>query len=167
MIPRFLGPGIFLALTLTACASPQTPPPAPAPAEPDRFLARQVTASDHCGLVAPGLVDIADEATLKRFLALPAQTLTLPAVDHPAFDQEHLLVVALGQQPSAGYGVTLQSAALHDQSLRLDVTVRKPAENQMTAQVVTTPCMVLAIRANDWQRIEVHGDGMPTLTRVR
>lgn len=158
---------LVMALNLTACASPATPPPAPAPApaEPDRFLARQVTASDHCGLVAPGLVDIADEATLKRFLSLPAQTLTLP--DHPDFARQHFLVVALGQQPSAGYGVTLASSALHDQVLRLGAKVRRPAADQMTAQVVTTPCMVLAIRASDWQRIEVQGDGMPTLTRVR
>lgn len=160
---RFLG--LVMAVSLTACASPQTPPPAPAPVEPDRFLARQVTASDHCGLVAPGLVDIADEATLTRFLSLPAQTLTLP--DSPDFDRQHFLVVALGQKPSAGYGVTLASAALHDQVLRLDAQVRKPAADQMAAQVVTTPCMVLAILSGHWQRIEVHGEGMPTLTRMR
>lgn len=163
---RFVVPLVYvMTLALTACASPQTPPPAPAPAEPERFLARQVTASDHCGLVAPGLVDIADEATLKRFLALPAQTLTLP--DHPDFKQQHFLVVALGQQPTAGYGVTLQSAVLDDQLLRIDAQVRQPAADQMSAQVVTTPCMVLAILSGHWQRIEVHGEGMPTLTRVR
>ncbi len=157
--------GFVITLTLAACASQTTPPPAPAPAGPERFLARQVTASDHCGLMAPGLVDIADEAALQRFLSLPAQTLTLP--DHPDFDQQHFLVVALGQQPSAGYGVTLQSATLRDQVLRLDAKVRKPATDQVTAQVVTTPCMVLAILARPWQRIEVHGNGMPTLTRMR
>lgn len=159
--------GLVLALSLTACASPATPPPAPAPAKPERFLARQVTASDQCGLVAPGLVEIADSATLKKFLSLPAQTLTLPPSARPDFEQEHLLVVALGQKPTTGYGVTLEASALQGKLLRLDVRVRQPADDQMTAQVLTTPCMVVAILAQDWERIEVHGEGIPMLTRAR
>ncbi|MDX1635261.1 MAG: protease complex subunit PrcB family protein [Marinobacter sp.] len=130
-------------------------------------LARQITAADHCGLTAPGLVHIENTSELSKFRQLPQQNLNLPAADTIDFDSEHLLVVGLGQKPTGGYSVTLTSYALHGEELDLGVVVNKPDPQMMVPQVITTPCAVLAISAGGWQTLDVNGDGLDEMTVSR
>lgn len=151
---------LALAISLAACARTvpvvQTGTGAP--------LARQLTAADHCGLTAPGLVHIENASELSKFRQLPQQNLNLPAADSIDFDNEHLVVVGLGQKLTGGYSVILTSYALHGDELDLGVVVNEPDPQMLVPQVITTPCAVIAVAASGWQTLDVNGDGLDDMT---
>lgn len=154
---------VALAASLAACGS--TPPVmvngngAP--------LARQITAADHCGLTAPGLVYIDSRSDLASFRQLPGQNLNLSATDDFEFDREHLVVVAAGRKPTGGYSVTMTAFELSGDTLTLAMLARDPAPKMMVPQVITTPCAVVAVNATGWETLEITGEGLPDMTRSR
>ncbi|MGM0766888.1 MAG: protease complex subunit PrcB family protein [Pseudomonadota bacterium] len=149
------------AVVLAGCAANRSETPEGAP------LARQLTQSDHCGLAAPGLVYIDNVTQVDRLSGLPTRNLPLDSLKAVDFEREHLVLVSLGQKPTGGYGVTLEDSAIREGTLEVRVNVRQPAADAMVAQVLTTPCAVIAVTPADWQRISVSGAGMETLTRER
>lgn len=130
-------------------------------------LARQVTQSDHCGLTAPGVVYVERYDQLERLSRLPAQNLALDTLATVDFEREHLVLVGLGQKPTGGYGVTLDSSTITDGVLELAVNVRQPSSGTMVTQALTTPCAVIAVTPDAWDRLRVSGNGMETMTRKR
>ncbi|MEQ9544625.1 MAG: protease complex subunit PrcB family protein [Marinobacter sp.] len=130
-------------------------------------LARQVTQSDHCGLTAPGVVYVERYDQLQRLSRLPAQNLALDSLVSVDFEREHLVLVGLGQKPTGGYGVTLESSAITEGVLELSVNVRQPSADTMVTQALTTPCAVIAVTSQAWDRLRVSGTGMETITRRR
>ncbi|MFO7995211.1 MAG: protease complex subunit PrcB family protein [Marinobacter sp.] len=153
---------IALAVTLvTGCAINRSATADGAP------LARQVTASDHCGLTAPGLVYISNASELDRLETLPSGNLSMNQLRALDMEQEHLVLVGLGQKSTGGYGVTLESAEIVDDVLELTLNTRKPAADAMVTQALTTPCAVIAISPEDWKRLRVSGEGLDTITRER
>jgi len=153
---------LAVALLLTAgCAANRSATAEGAP------LARQVTESDHCGLTAPGLVYISEASDLGRLARLPAANLALSKLRAIDFEQEHLVLVGLGQKPTGGYGLTLTSAEIVDDQLQVAVKVRQPAPDSLVTQALTTPCAVIAVSPNDWEQLRVSGEGLDTFTRDR
>ena len=152
-----------LAASLAACGS--TPPVlvngngAP--------LARQITAADHCGLTAPGLVYIDSQSDLAKFRRLPEQNLNLSTVNGLEFDREHLVVVGLGRKPTGGYGVTMTSFEMSGDTLTLAMLARDPAPKMKVPQVLTTPCAVVAVSASGWETLRITGEGLPDMSRSR
>jgi hypothetical protein len=70
-----------------------------------------------------------------------------PAVD---FSREAVLLIAMGQRPSAGYGLNLAGeATLRDGVLTVPVDWREPPPGYLRAQVVTSPCLLLKVPAVD------------------
>jgi protease stability complex PrcB-like protein len=67
-----------------------------------------------------------------------------PAVD---FEAVAVLLVAAGQRPTAGHAVELAAprAAVKDGVALVQVALRAPGPGAMTAQVVTSPCLVVAL----------------------
>lgn len=130
-------------------------------------LARQLTQSNHCGLAAPGLVYLDSAGQIERLSGLPTRNLPLDTLRAVDFEREHLVLVSLGQKPTGGYGVTLDQSEIRDGTLEVTMTVRQPAADTLVAQVLTTPCAVLAITPEGWDRLKVSGAGMDTLTRER
>jgi hypothetical protein len=128
-------------------------------------LARQLVQSDHCGLTAPGIVMIAERSEVDRLKSLPASHLALEPLSKIDFDNEHLVLVGVGQKPTSGYGVTLADSRIRDGQLEVEVRLREPAEGAMLAQVLTTPCAVIAVRNEGWSRLKVSGEGYPAVTR--
>lgn len=153
---------VLASVLLAACASTETPP---AETETGGPVARQVTASDHCGLTAPGLVYIESRQELEQFKTLPGQNLSL--TNGLNFDREHLVVVGLGRKPTGGHGVTLASSDLHNGVLRLAMEVLEPGPDRIVTQAVTTPCAVVAVSTEDWQALKVIGRGLPEMLRRR
>ena len=140
----------FLVLILTACTSPaRNASPAP--------LARQITQSPYCGLSGPGVAYVKSSDELDRFLGVSGQNLTTAAIRSVSFDREQLVFVTLGQQPTAGFSVGLRDANATGDTLLLDMAVITPEPDAMVAQVITTPCAVLAVSKDKWQRLEVTG----------
>lgn len=140
----------LLVLVLTACA-------APAEAPPSASLARQITQSPYCGLTGPGVAYLKSSDELDRYLGVAGQNLTTAAIRGVNFDREHLVFVTLGQKPTAGFSIGLQDTRATDDTLLLSMSVITPEPDSMVAQVITTPCAVLAVAADKWQRLEVKG----------
>jgi len=87
-----------------------------------------------------------------------------------ADDDHYLLLVSMGQQSSAGYSLTLLSttAQLIDGVVSLQVAWNSPQADMMVAQVVTEPCLVLALKRQAYEGIQVvdsHGKLKMTLSR--
>ena len=86
-------------------------------------------------------------------------------------DSDLLLAIALGPQPTPGYGVYADSPAqLEDGTLHVQIQRTTPPPDAMLAQVITHPCVVLGIVADAEQirHIEVldeDGSSFGTLAR--
>ncbi|WP_419811360.1 protease complex subunit PrcB family protein [Bacterioplanoides sp.] len=61
--------------------------------------------------------------------------------------------LSLGQRPSAGYGIDHRMTE-RDGMVSIHYRETRPAEGYLTAQVITTPCVYVALPAN-WQTARV------------
>lgn len=129
--------------------------------------AHEVAASLHCGLTAPGAVLVQSREDLKRLASLPGLGLDLDRLPTEDLEQQPLVVVAQGQKPTAGYSVSLKGAGLNGDRLLLAMSISEPRADAMVAQVLTTPCVVVAVTAEGWQTLTVEGQGLPEITRQR
>lgn len=77
-----------------------------------------------------------------------------PTVDFP---REGVLLIAMGQRSSAGYGLTLADkvAVVRDGVLTVRVDWREPLPDRLRAQVMTSPCLLVAVPDAGFTRIEV------------
>lgn len=66
----------------------------------------------------------------------------LPAVD---FQQEIVVVAAMGTRPNGGYAIRVQAAAVHEGSLTVRVVETSPGSNCVTTQAITTPTDVVRV----------------------
>jgi hypothetical protein len=67
------------------------------------------------------------------------------------------LLIAMGQRSSAGYGLTLADkvAVVRDGVLTVRVDWREPLPDRLRAQVMTSPCLLVAVPDAGFTRIEV------------
>lgn len=96
-----------------------------------------------CGAEAPTVRRLATPEALAA--ALPAGIgEAAPAAD---FEGAAVLLVAVGQRPTAGYEVELAAprAPVKDGVALVRVAVRAPPPGAMVAQVLTNPCLVVAL----------------------
>ncbi|MDR9425237.1 MAG: protease complex subunit PrcB family protein [Marinobacter sp.] len=124
---------------------------APAPA------VRQVTQSAHCGLTGPGMAWVETDEKREKLLDLAGQNMVTSMVRKVDLSRERLVFVTLGQKPKAGYSVGLDEFSVDQNSLTMRMRVREPAPDAMVAQVITSPCVVLAVSPVDWQQVKVIG----------
>jgi hypothetical protein len=117
----------------------------------DREVAVRVVASDlQCGGVAEGV-------SVRR-LATP---LMLTAAMGGAaggtadFEKEVVVLISAGRKPTAGFGLALASdkAPVKDGAAGVRIRFTSPDAGMMAAQVVTSPCLVVALP----------GDGLDTV----
>jgi len=139
---------------LVGCASSDT-----VKDKPGAPLVRQVIQSPHCGLTGPGLAYVQTSERLQQLLELPAQNMAVQQLRQVDLEKEHLLFVTLGEKPTGGFSVSLASASVEStkNTLRLSMAVRSPAPGTMVTQVITSPCVVVAVPATDWPEIRVSG----------
>jgi len=142
---------LLLVLMTTACSAPGGAVTAPFP------QVRQVAQSAHCGLTGPGVVLVRSDKQRETLLDVYGQNITTDVIRKVDLNKERLVIIALGQQPTAGYRVGLKAATATGQTLRLVVNVDSPGPGKIVAQVVTSPCVVLAVASHGWQRLEVTG----------
>jgi hypothetical protein len=118
---------------------------------------RQITQSDHCGLTGPGLAYIDSVEKLESLLGVSGQNLSTRIIREVDLVAEHLVFVTLGEKPTAGFSVALDKARFSGDSLTLEMLVRKPQPDMIVAQVITSPCAVVAVPGIEWRRLEVFG----------
>ncbi|MFV8570394.1 protease complex subunit PrcB family protein [Marinobacter sp. SBS5] len=148
-IKAFTIPALLLALT--GCASSgQTAPE-------KGSQVRQITQSAHCGLTGPGVAYVDSREVLASFLDVRGQNMSTGVIRQVNLAEEQLIFVTLGQKPSAGYSLGLADVSLENNTLKLQMELKAPAPGMMVAQVITSPCVVLAAASGDWDRVEVTG----------
>lgn len=115
--------------------------------------------SQHCGLDTPSLQKVTD---IKQINTLQPRPISLTGEAKPAtspsievdLDANYLALVALGQKNTGGYSMNAlaEQVIIKDKVLHLPKSIEKPA-NAMVAQVITTPCAVIALKKSDYQSI--------------
>lgn len=149
-----------VVVVLAGCASDGSrKAEAPAPA------VRQVTQSAHCGLTGPGLAWATTDRQREKLLGVSGQNMATGMIRKVDLNRESLVFVTLGQKSTAGYSVGLDEFSANQKKLILHMKVREPAPGSMVAQVVTSPCVVLAVSPPGWQRVEVTGVAEQPLVR--
>lgn len=88
---------------------------------------------------------------LSQYVGLPSPP---PVVD---FSREGVLLMAMGQRPSAGYGLSLAEsfATVHDGMLMMRVDWREPSPGYRQAQVISNPCLLVQLPNASFTRIQV------------
>lgn len=138
---------------MQSCAQPDAQTPRGAH-QPDEVLYRD----SQCGgnIAKPAAVWINDQQALTRFAEAhflnPSKP--LPTVNFP---NEGVLFIAMGQRPTAGYGLGFSGNSTRIDGNTLEVTVfwQEPPPGYRLAQVVTSPCLMLKLPAGNFQRIRV------------
>lgn len=93
----------------------------------------------------------------------PLARLSLPARELPSQLQQidwsttNIVVVHAGSRPSAGYAIELlgEAAQIKKQTLNIDVRLTEPPADAMVAQVITSPCVVIAAHKNSYTAVKV------------
>ncbi|MBW0146964.1 protease complex subunit PrcB family protein [Marinobacter arenosus] len=137
--------GVFGA----GCAVSQTETASGAP------LARQIVQSSNCGLTAPGHVHLKSRSDVDRLEALPGRSLPLAPLREIRFENEHVILAALGQKPTGGYSATLAGSMIDDGVLELTLNIHEPEPGMMVTQALTTPCAAIAVTASGWNDIRI------------
>ncbi|MBW7470612.1 protease complex subunit PrcB family protein [Marinobacter sp. F4218] len=150
LIPRVItGVAVLAGVFGAGCAVSQTETSSGAP------LARQIVQSSNCGLTAPGHLHLKSGAEVGRLEALPGRSLPLAPLREIRFDNEHVILAALGQKPTGGYSVTLAGSVIEDDVLELQLRIQEPEPGTMVTQALTTPCAAIAVTASGWNDIRI------------
>ena len=150
---RVSGTGAIL-LALAGCASPGDPVAAPA-----NLPLAVLQSQDQCGgLSRPTVRWIVDPGEWRTVYAqIHHQWMTPPPPPAVDFPREGVLLIAMGQQSSSGYGLTLadERATVRDGVLTVRVNWREPAPSRRRAQVITTPCLLATLPDAGFTRIQI------------
>lgn len=79
----------------------------------------------------------------------------------PVVDFEHygVLLVTMGQQPTAGYRLNFLPGAhrviLGGRTLQINLAWEEPAADSIQAQVLTQPCLLLQVPRRSFTRVEI------------
>lgn len=122
------------------------------PGRPDPVVEVIATVSQ-CGVSDPGV--FSSQSASADFS--PDLRQELDNIDPPP--EREALVVALGDQPTPGYSLAMQDARWFGYAtLNVSMAVEAPAEEMLTAQVITEPCVILDVPAQGWSQIRVEAD---------
>ena len=98
------------------------------------------------------LVDEADAAQLLQRVVRPRFGVDAALPNELDFTRQRAVVISLGAKPTPGYGLDVAATAVIDEGvLMLDVTLTSPPPGRMLPQVITTPCVVLALPKDGYQ----------------
>jgi hypothetical protein len=115
-----------------------------------------VLAQGNCQTEKTG-VQLIDYATLASYRGthLIGMTESSQAQQNPA----HLIAIAPGQFPTAGYSVQLlDGSTLADKLLTINIKVERPPADAMLAQMITHPCLVVGVADPAVARVRVLND---------
>ncbi len=171
---RFIA--LLAPLLLAACAGgePTAPPGATeGGARPSSVMANTVYLGLHCGPrdSSPAVSWIGNEddyTALHQRLESHAmeQVGDFPEMD---FDHRGVVMVELGRRPTTGYSLSLKTTQVAidaEGTATLEVEIREPAADRVTAPMLTHPCLVASLPRRALDGIEVIDDEGDHLGRV-
>ena len=101
----------------------------------------------------PALIEIRDQESFAPYLqSMLARGWTVPPVD---FSTERVVLVAMGERPSSGYGVVFTGAARQPGAVRLGVREWSPGHDCYNATVMTQPIDLARLPLGEPLTIEV------------
>ncbi|MEJ2453851.1 MAG: protease complex subunit PrcB family protein [Candidatus Thiodiazotropha sp.] len=114
--------------------------------------------SDQCRISEPTFRSLRDRADLHRVMPPAA----MMAERHPAlevdFSTHAVMLLGMGQKPTTGFHIEIDTAGLRQQAGTLWLPVRFiPPAGEVAAARVTSPCVIFSLRREGVQRI-VAGD---------
>ena len=135
---------IAVGILISACSNRQIP-------------VQSIYSSSHCPINRAMLKTVNSQLELSQlFDFAPANFGPKPSDNIEVdFDQQILIVFALGQKPTAGYSLQLirKQATVKGQKLYLPIRIMEPDQNLIQAQVVTSPCQVYSLPRADYSEI--------------
>ena len=141
--------------------SPAPPDAAPddATPSPDEIPLRILAAGDQSAVRVPVAGAITSQVVLEEvWFAMHANQLNRPEVPEVDFGSETVIILILGERPSAGYSVRAAEVTLRDNDVEVRIAVSSPGPDVMTASVLTSPFQLLAIGITDLPVIFVGED---------
>lgn len=160
-------PALLAVLLLQGCAwaGDRSPDVAALPVE------RLYGDSQCAGLDQPAAIWIASPAEWRRLYGqVTSPRMSPPPAPVVDFAREGVLLLAMGQRSSAGYGLSPagEAATVRDGVLAVRVEWREPPPGYLQAQVITSPCLALKLPAVAFTRIRaVDREGRVRLEGVR
>ncbi len=78
------------------------------------------------------------------------------------FKEKHIVLVAMGENPTAGYRIQVGKAAptLQGETLSLPIQFEGP-DGGLQAQVLTRPCLIVSVDKGAYQTVRVHNYSLP------
>jgi hypothetical protein len=98
------------------------------------------------------------EAALREALGASGPLGLAAAEPFPVdFSQQGVVLVSVGQRPTAGYAISLAApgAEVKDGVATLTVKLEEPAPGAVLAQVVTSPCLLVALPREGLREVRV------------
>ena len=121
------------------------------------FFVERVMQSSQCNNFEKEIMVVEDQSLLIQLTA--KENIINSQVVNAQYDVEryHYIFVGAGRKPSAGYRYKLldEQALLNERQIILPVVLVEPAPNVLTAQVITSPCILLRMEKNQLQKYEI------------
>ncbi len=130
--------------------------------EPGAMKVELIEASSQCGVVTklPGALWIAEPSIYKDIYARQHGLTPGPDLPDPPqldFAYDGVLIIYLGEKPTAGYGLSLvnNDMTIEGEFASITVAVETPPPDAVTAQVLTNPCLMLKLPRGEYSTIRV------------
>lgn len=121
---------------------------------------RLLWSSAHCGVEQAGARWVADRSAIETIVErASSRQLDAEPVEPPAVDlaRERVLLLARGRKPTPGYGIGLAESPLEleDGRARMSIRLQQPDPDRIQAQMITTPCALVALPRGDYRQVQV------------
>ena len=125
----------------------------------EKLSIQSIYGSNYCAITEPTIKSIASQVELNQLLRSMQNKFSLTEMFEPEIDYDNqiLILYALGQKPSSGYSIKLtkSDATLIKQILHLPLRVQSPASGSMNAQMITSPCTILLLPRVEYSEIVI------------
>jgi hypothetical protein len=108
---------------------------------------------DQCHHLEPGLTRV-DWDTVAAIRGSTLLGMTRPPEQQSTGQDPLLVALSRGQQPTPGYGFTLEGAHRQGDMAVIEVRWRTPAGDALLPQVITHPCLVVGLSGAAPERVE-------------
>lgn len=144
------GACVSAAIALSACGTEEVPASVP-------LSVKQVYQSSHCRVETKRLAVLNSLAELEKAVAraVPGVGNTAASMSDVDFDSERIVLVAWGRQNNAGYRLELvkEHADTDNGVVELPVKFVSPSPDGFYAQVMTSPCLIVALPKAGYNKI--------------
>ena len=105
--------------------------------------------SANCGIIKPVINRINNQSELDQLLSQVLNGIQPKPVLNIEVDytRQSLIVVALGEKPTAGFYLKIESneARIRNNKLYLPLRIIQPDKDSIQAQVITSPCQIFSV----------------------